>query len=492
MPPPTEKKLPPVESDPLDILPKQILRAPPAPPAPRWPAVSASPFLLLGLVSATQSRRDALRCTWVKALMAEDMGGAARVKFVVGEGALDTARADVLAVPVAEQMLVRKLKGGARKRIRGVSSYSTYSLYLKTIHFMRYAATQREPAVLLGDDDIFVQPHALLFYVWALLQASKDPSTPFGGAAAADGQGHWYAGRFDWYSWRTETLMATAYWRAMRGALYGAQEPFRNCSPTGAGWVYAADGKLPALREADRPNPNAERCVGPFAFAKGPLLLLSMPALRWVLASDGFARDVEQAARLANGTKPYGRATERVPQDVQLGYWLSQHPSLRYVSLPRKTGWADAFVEVTDLRRLLVGHRIPWDQLAWLTGRTERLWRAASHSRLHLRCAGAPCPVGQCAHARGQVSCAAELLLPPPLPRLAASCAGCTCWEGPTAEDLPTEKYAFSPGWRVHELHRTLVMQRGASGGSCNFTRTAAPELPAHCWDGGPLLDSPL
>ena len=164
MPPPTEKKLPPVESDPLDILPKQILRAPPAPPAPRWPAVSASPFLLLGLVSATQSRRDALRCTWVKALMAEDMGGAARVKFVVGEGALDTARADVLAVPVAEQMLVRKLKGGARKRIRGVSSYSTYSLYLKTIHFMRYAATQREPAVLLGDDDIFVQPHALLFY----------------------------------------------------------------------------------------------------------------------------------------------------------------------------------------------------------------------------------------------------------------------------------------------------------------------------------------
>ena len=78
-----------------------------------------------------------------------------------------------------------------------------------------------------------------------------------------------------------------------------------------------------------------------------------------------------KAARLANGTRPYGRATERVPQDVQLGYWLSRHPSLRYVSLPRKTGWADAFVEVTDLRRLLVAHRVPWDQLAWLTGRTE-------------------------------------------------------------------------------------------------------------------------
>ena len=44
-----------------------------------------------------------------------------------------------------------------------------------------------------------------------------------------------------------------------------------------------------------------------------------------------------------SGFKPRGRSVERVPQDVQLGYWLTQHPTLRYISLPRKTGWADAF-----------------------------------------------------------------------------------------------------------------------------------------------------
>ena len=465
-------------NDPLDILPKQLLRAPPAPPASPWPSASAAPFVLLGLVSATKARRDALRCTWIRALM-ESGGGAARIKFVVGEGAADNRSSDVLFVPVAEQLLVRRFKGGGRKKIRGVSSYSTYSLYLKTVHFLRYAASQPEPAIVLGDDDIFVQPHALLGYTWSLLEAAK------GGAHGQPPQQHWYAGRFDWYSWRTETLMATAYWRALRGALFGAQEPFRNCSPAGHGWVYAPDGRS-ALREAERPNPGEERCVGPFAFAKGPLVLLSAPAVRWVVRSDGFANDVAQAARLADGLKPYGRASERVPQDVQLGYWLSRHPSLRYVALPRKTGWADAFVEVTDLRRLLVGHRIPWDQLGWLTGRSERMWRAASHVRWRLVCAGAPpCPAGQCAHARGQDACAAELMLPPPLPRIAATCANCACWDGGRDDELPSakgEKYTRTPGW----IEAASYMRRGASGGQCNYTRSAMPELPAHCWDGGP------
>ena len=184
-------------------------------------------------------------------------------------------------------------------------------------------------------------------------------------------------------------------------------------------------------------------------------------------------RDAAQAEAIANGLQPRGKNVERVPQDVQLGYWLAQHPTLRYVSLPRKTGWADAFVEVTDVRRLLVAHRVPWDQLAWLTTRTQRLWGHSRHVSLQLRCAGAPCPPGQCAHARGQVSCAAELLLPDPVanrslyatpaaratrspPPLAMGCDACLCWEGRGAA-------------------------RRTSGGQCNFSRTYLPRLPAHC-----------
>ena len=153
-----------------------------------------------------------------------------------------------------------------------------------------------------------------------------------------------------------------------------------------------------------------------------------------------------------------------------MGYWLSQHPTLRYVALPRKTGWADAFVEVTDLRRLLVAHRVPWDQLAWLTSRTQRLWASCRRVRLNLRCAGAPCPPGQCSHARAQVSCAAELLLPDPTtnrssysaPTAAAhaplvmGCDNCRCWEGRGAE-------------------------RRTASGECNFTRTYLPLVPEHC-----------
>ena len=480
-------RLPPVESDPLDILPKRILRAPPAPPAPRWQATSvSSPFVLLGLVSATKPRRDALRCNWIRALIAIG-GGAARVKFIVGEGAPDKASVDVLAVPVGEQLLLRRFRGGNHKKIKGVSSYSTYSLYLKTNHFLRYAATQREDVVVLGDDDIFVQPHALLAYSWSLLQAGRaglhnatfgsggtggvDGPETGGADTRGDGGAHWYAGRFDWYSWRTETLQATGYWRAMRGALYGAQQSFRNCSPRGHGWIYSSDGKR-VLREAQARARGDERCVGPFAFAKGPLVLLSAPAVRWVVASPGFDADVTQAARIANGTRPYGRPIERVAQDVQLGYWLSRHPSLRYFSLPRKTGWADAFVEVTDLRRLLIGHRIPWDQLGWLTGRTERMWRASSHTRLHLECAGALCPNGQCAHAQGQVACAVELMLPPLPVDVDAACANCACWDGAAVTK--------SPG----AVQMTQSQRLGLSGGLCNYTRGSVPKLPAQCWDG--------
>lgn len=186
--------------------------------------------------------------------------------------------------------------------------------------------------------------------------------------------------------------------------------------------------------------------------------MLSAPVVRWLVASEAFARDTARAAAIANGSLvPRGTHVERIPQDVQMGYWLAAHPTLRYIHIPRKLAWADAFVEVTDLRRLLIAHRVPWDQLAWLTSRTERLWHSGNVT-LNLRCAGAPCPPGQCTHPSGQVSCAAELLVTPdvsgPLP--AIGCNGCECWEGEGTS-------------------------RVSSGGTCNFTRAYVPNLPAHC-----------
>ena len=441
----------PRDGDWIDALQKELARAPSGSgaPAPRLPTTWTQPLMLMGLVSASTTRRDVLRCTWIKLMPAR----AARILFVVGRGASDADRHDVFPVAIEELLLARQDKGSSA-RIRGISSYSTYSLYAKTMHFLRYAASQPEPVIVLGDDDIFVQPIALLTYVWTLLGSSHHgASSPLGS--------EWYAGRFDWYSWRTETMQATAYWRALRGALYGAQYSFRNCSPSGAGWIY--QGKT-IVREAAHADPGQERCVGPFAFAKGPLTVLSAPVVRWLVASARFAHDTARAASFASGTKPRGKTVDRVPQDVQMGYWLASHPTLRYVHLPKKTGWADAFVEVTDLRRLVVAHRVPWDQLAWLTQRTQHLWIRAPHVNLQLKCGGPPCPPGQCAHERQQMACAVELLLPPAeaYPResqrfVTAGCASCECWE--------------AEGGRGRSL----------SGGQCNFSRAYVPQLPGHC-----------
>ena len=205
--------------DPIDTLPKMLTRRTDSPheralqPPPR----PTAPYLLIGLVSAFIGRRDAIRCTWLRALRSGPHAGAARVLFVVGNGAEDAGRPDVLLIALDEQ---RRSKQSGSRRVRGtVATYSTYSLYAKTMHFVRYASTQLEPAIALADDDVFVQPHALLTYAWTLLHS---PSLA--------GRDAWYAGRFDYYSWRTERMMATAYWRSMRGALFGAQASYRNCS----------------------------------------------------------------------------------------------------------------------------------------------------------------------------------------------------------------------------------------------------------------------
>lgn len=203
-------------TDPLDVLPKLVARAPPGPAAPALPSSFAAPIMLMGLVSASKPRRDALRCTWVRTLVAT---GGARVLFVVGRDEPDLDSADVLSAPIAEQLLARRGRGS---KIKTLTSYSTYSLYFKTMHFLRHASSQPEPTVVLGDDDIFVQPHALLRYAWTLLTEPRREGSPLG-----TGGGEWYAGRFDWYSWRTELMMATAYWRGLRGAIFGAQEIYR-------------------------------------------------------------------------------------------------------------------------------------------------------------------------------------------------------------------------------------------------------------------------
>ena len=55
---------------------------------------------------------------------------------------------------------------------------------------------------------------------------------------------------------------------------------YRNCSPTGNGWIYGGkDGKA-AQHEAAYRDEGEERCVGPFAFAKGPMAMAPLVVAR--------------------------------------------------------------------------------------------------------------------------------------------------------------------------------------------------------------------
>ena len=248
----------------LDILPKHFQRSPPGPPLPPTPGSYDQPIMLIGIVSALQLRRDLLRCTWLREL--SSIGGT-RTLFVVGANAGDSGSADVLPTHIEEQQLMRRAGRHSKQvKIHGVTSYSTYSLYAKTMHFLKYAAEQPEPIVSLVDDDVFLQPRALMSYAWTLLRASRLDSTPRGEL----GGGDWYAGRFDWYSWRTETLQPTAYWRGLRGALYGGSLPFRNCSPTGAGWIYG--GRMVSNRYArpSGPMPGQSAASARLRLRRGP------------------------------------------------------------------------------------------------------------------------------------------------------------------------------------------------------------------------------
>ena len=199
--------------------------------------------------------------------------------------------------------------------------------------------------------------------------------------------------------------------------------------------------------------------------------------MRWLVGSPAFAQGVAHAERRAAGGGNNATAgsdagahkrvrRHRVSEDAQMGFWLSRHPSLRLVSLPPMHGWFDVFAHVGPPSQLLLAHRVPWDQMAWLTEHTERLWAPRNASapvsavRVRALCdtEQPPCDPAMCAHAPGQRACALEVSLPESDASRGMGCFKCDCW-------------ATDETGRKHH-----------SGGKCGFSREARPRLPEHCW----------
>ena len=113
-----------------------------------------------------------------------------------------------------------------------------------------------------------------------------------------------------------------------------------------------------------------------------------------------------------------GPGTGRIDDDVQLGYWMSQLPGLHVVTFRRYMAWHDRWKAgvMQMLPRLLLAHKVPWQEYVTLINASEALWHAAPHAVGRLLCDGPPC--AGCAHVPSQRACAVDVELPTtsPLP----------------------------------------------------------------------------
>ena len=158
-------------------------------------------------------------------------------------------------------------------------------------------------------------------------------------------------------------------------------------------------------------------------------MLMSTRAVRHVVRSAVFQRDVAQAKALAEGrAKAYkGPGSGRIDDDVQLGYWMSQVPNLHVVTFRRYLAWHDRWkAGVTDmLPRLLLAHKVPWQRFPELLNRTEALWHLSDRAATRVLCEGPPC--ADCAHTLSQHACIVDIELLGLSPRL-LNASRATCW----------------------------------------------------------------
>ena len=385
-------------------------------------AAAANAVLLLGILSGNRARRELIRCTWMQTVPPQ-----VRALFVVGAGGAEP-RPDVFPVNVTEGQRMWAHGDTASRTAGDKVVTGSVTAYRKLTEWLRYAATQPEPMVGRADDDAFLSPRMLLAHATLLL---RQLGAPGGGASGASGAPPpaggplIYAGMFEWYAWRTRTLHSTAFGWTAGASRANGRKPWRNCTAAAAAaWHalpdYGDHEATGPCRDAPTPGcsnhrPGADVCVGPVAFAKGPLVLLSAAAVRAAVGSPLFTRDVTRANAMAEGRAPVfaGPGSGRIDDDVQLGYWMSQVPGLRVVTFRRYYAWHDRWKPgvLREADRLLVAHKTPWSEYAPLLHRTEGLWRASAAARVRIGCNGPPCT--EYAHLESQLACAVDVVLLP-------------------------------------------------------------------------------
>jgi len=396
----------------------------------------------------------------------------------VGHGRPLEDSADLLVVNVTEGERMRS-DTDPRNCPAGKICTGSVATYWKLAAFLRYAATQPEPMIGRGDDDVFLSPPMLLAHASLLARLSQPV----------------FAGVFEWYSWRTQTLHSTGFGLSAGAARHGRKKVWRNCTSARKALGHDAAQHPVSLTTPRQPD----LCVGPLAFAKGPLVMLSSSAVRWLVRSPLFSRDLKRAREMMDGRAPpyHGPGSGRIDDDVQLGYWMAQLPHLRVVGFRRYMAWHDRWkAGVTGyLPRLLQAHKVPWDKQRTLCNQTRAVWSKARRASVSLHCDSSP-PCRDCAHvqisreeprgaersreeprgARRSGIAPHEHLCTSVSPSAAA---GKGAAHALLREQVPTQKACaidvaldLGPSWRPPPTCAPV----------CNFKKGSEPQLPGQCW----------
>lgn len=343
-------------------------------------APSAHPLMLLGIMSGNADRRSVLRCAWMRSpAVHRDI----RVLFVVGkqqrmqsEWELGPADKMELRVNISEGVRVWKAAQFGQSQ-KAQSFTGTFSTYFKQATFLRFAASQPEPLIGRADDDVFISPHMLLAYATLLRHLPQ----PF------------YGGVFEWISWRAARLEATGFSYGLAEARGRAKAPHRNCS------------RVP-LDDSDSDSWEGPACIGPFAYAKGPLLMMNQPALQWLMHAKTFRRDLQRAWDMVEGRAPTRKG--RIDDDINLGFWMARMPRLHVLRL-RRVVWKDTWRDGADAAMLLAAHKLPWQLHEEMFNTTSSMWETATAANVAAICRSDAPPCTSCAHARSQRTCVAEI-----------------------------------------------------------------------------------
>ena len=319
--------------------------------------------ILVGVINGHAERRAPFRCEFAQLLPSRG-----RLRFVVGSDApARVEETDLLVVPDVPEFIhyhnVGGGGGGGERSARRWEGTGSMSSLLKLFYFLEWAARQPEQVIARVDDDVFVSLSALEAHAAAL--------APFGE--------HFYAGVFEWYSYIPAIFKSTGHSFGVDGARTFGQR-LHNCTPS------AVRGSEPG-----------SGCVGPAAFAKGPLLLLSRAV----------ARDAVRAAADDIARARTFRPQSRVDDDVFLGSLVAAMPHVTYVRLRRKETWLDRTPAELHPRRLLLAHKMPWEcHSAMVEASAAAGW---ARGALYRVACGAEPPCLLCAHASTQRTCAIQL-----------------------------------------------------------------------------------